>query len=44
MYKHNECNKKVADESLKFIDLYRGKKSNSIYDDFYSSHLNCLKS
>lgn len=43
MYKHDKCNKKVADESLKFIEMYRNKKENSIYDDFYHSHLDCFE-
>lgn len=43
MYKHDKCNKKVANESLKFIEMYRNKKENSIYDDFYHSHLDCFE-
>lgn len=43
MFRHDECNKRVADESLKAIESYRHRKSDSVFDDFYRSHLDCFE-
>lgn len=44
MFKHDECNKALSEECLKFIDIYRGTKENNISDAFYHKHLDCFVS
>lgn len=44
MFKHDSCNKEVVEECLKRISFVRDNKSNSIFDDFYRSHLDCFES
>lgn len=43
MFRHDTCNKNTAKESLRFIESYRERKNNDMYDDFYHSHLNCFE-
>lgn len=44
MFNHYECNRKLTDECIKFIELYRQRKENNIFDAFYHSHLDCFTS
>lgn len=44
IYKFDKCNLNVADEALKFIELYRLNKNNDISDVFYHKHLDCFQS
>lgn len=44
MFIHNKFNEDLSNECLSLIEKYKVKKSNSISDDFYKSHLDCFTS